>query len=593
MCGICGWITSSANYGDRDLEVLLQALSHRGPDDGGRFFDPAANLALGHRRLSIIDLSPRARQPMVNPNNGDVLVFNGEIYNFRELRSELIECGIHFRSHSDTEVLLMAIQQWGMDCIHRVRGMFAFALWQAKQNLLYLVRDPMGIKPLYYWCPPSGGLVFASEVKAFLKLRGFPAAVDARALGQFLEFGYCFEPERSIFEGVRRLPPGHILRAEIGGRFRVQSYFSPELLSNGEPARNDLEDELFETLKVVVKQHLIADVKVGLLLSGGLDSSLIASIASQYAPISTVSMGFAQSHIDERTEARSVASFIGSEHTEMLVTPEDVVNSLSDAIPCFDDLFSDWGTVTTRLLYKKCREQGIKVVLTGEGADEIFGGYDIFRLGFSKVPTDLWLFQLYRRYAGRRHGDTFWLFRSIMREYLHKTKNQRFDTIRLFESRNQLPSNYIMKVDKASMSVGVEARVPYLDQRVAEIAYRVPQQQLLSSNEEKKILRNIATDHQLLPIETIKQRKFGASIASNWMQESAMFRRFAGERILGSGSWTSSLGLRDAMEQFFVQNRHGYPFPHGISIFSNLAWRLLLLEMWSESYGLSPNLGGR
>lgn len=593
MCGIAGWLTPRRSFDAADLDRMLMAISHRGPDDAGTYIDEDACVALGHKRLSIIDLSPGGHQPMVNQNNGDVLAFNGEIYNFRELRAELEGHGARFRSRSDSEVLLMAFQQWGVDCTQHIRGMFAFAVWRAKEKALYLSRDPMGVKPLYYWSPPSGGLVFASEIKAFLKLPYFPARLDARALGQFLEFGYCFEPERSIFEGVRRLPAGHFLRVEFGDQPKPKRYFEPRLLpENADAQRNEhrFEEELFETLRLVVREHLVADVPIGLLLSGGLNSSLIAALAAQCAPIRTISMGFAKSQVDERPHAATVARFIGSQHEEVLIAPEEILNSLSEAVPYFDDLFADWGTLSTRLLYAKCRERGIKVVVVGEGADELFGGYDVFRQSFANTPTEWWLFQLYRQYAGQRHGRYYGAFRSIMREYLGVTKSDRFAAIRLFESRNQLPNNYVMKVDKASMSVGVEARVPFLDQRVAEIAYRIPRGQLLSRNSEKQILRSIASRQGLLPDETVQRRKCGASIAANWMDNSGVFRRYAQEKILDPGSWTTALGFSKAMQSYFVENRVGQSFPRALSIFRNLAWRLLILEMWSKSYKLSPNV---
>src|SRR5262245_492814 len=230
MCGIAGWLTDSGSFAVSDLDRLLLAISHRGPDDVGTFVDQEVGVALGHKRLSIIDLSSGGHQPMVNPENGDVLAFNGEIYNFKELRGELEGMGMRFRSQSDSEVLLRAFQKWGVDCTRYIRGMFAFAVWQSKEQALYLIRDPIGMKPLYYCCPPSGGLVFASEIKAFLRLQSFPARLDSRALGQFLEFGYCFEQERSILEGVRRLTPGHFLRLEADGQPTLKRYFSPQLL---------------------------------------------------------------------------------------------------------------------------------------------------------------------------------------------------------------------------------------------------------------------------------------------------------------------------------------------------------------------------
>jgi asparagine synthase (glutamine-hydrolysing) len=589
MCGIAGWLTGSRSFISGDLDRLLSAISHRGPDDCGTYVDQEAGVALGHKRLSIIDLSSGGHQPMVNPANGDVLVFNGEIYNFRELRIDLEGHGFQFRTQSDSEVLLIAFQKWGTDCTQHIRGMFAFAIWRAIENALYLFRDPIGMKPLYYWRPPSGGLVFASEIKAFLQVPGFPSRFDLRALQQFLEFGYCFEPERSIFEGVRRLAPGCYLRLEIGGQPKLMRYFSPGMLLDYRFNEGELEEELFETLRLVVRQHLVADVPIGLLLSGGMDSSLVAALAAKSAPIRTITMGFSESGVDERPHAAAVARFIGSKHEEVLITPGEILNSLTETVPCFDDLFADWGTLSTRILYSKCRERGIKVVVVGEGADEIFGGYGVFRKCFSNTPTEWWLFQLYRFYAGQRYGRCYNSFRSIMREYLNITNNDRFGAIRLFESRNQLPNNYVMKVDKASMSVSVEARVPFLDQRVVEIAYRIPRERLLSRDNEKQILRNIARRHRLLPDETIKRRKFGASIAVNWMDDSLAFRSYAQEKILDPGSWTTALGLRKAMNEYFVGNRAGYSFPRAISIFRNLAWRLLILEIWSKSYKLAPN----
>jgi asparagine synthase (glutamine-hydrolysing) len=591
MCGIAGWLIRPKVFNSDDLNRLLSAIAHRGPDDSGTYIDEQIGVALGHKRLSIIDLSSAGRQPMVNPQNGDVLVFNGEIYNYREIRSALEARGMQFRSKSDTEVLLNAFQCWGVNCIKYVRGMFAFAVWRPKDQALYLFRDPMGIKPLYYWTPRSGELVFSSEIKAFLQLRTFQAKLDRNALGQFLEFGYCFEPERSMFARVCRLPPGCLLELRVGKEPQIHRYFSPKLCSDEQGKEQDVEQHLLETMRLVVRQHLLADVPVGCLLSGGIDSSLVAALAAQTGSIRTISMGFADSSlIDERPYAAAVARYIGSEHEEVLITPSAIMDSLPEAVGCFDDLFADWGTLTTRLLYKKCRERGIKVVIVGEGADELFGGYSIFHRSYQNRPTELWLLALYRLYAGRRYGSYYSRFRSIMREYLSLTNGDRFGALRLFESRNQLPNNYVMKVDKASMSVSVEARVPYLDQRVAEIAYRIPRGQLLSKNIEKRILRTIARRHRLLPDEIIERRKHGASIAPNWIEESPRFRRHAEEAILDRGGWTTALGLDRAMRDYFLNNRYGYSFPRPVSIFQNLAWRLLLLETWSRHYRLAPNV---
>ena len=592
MCAIGGWlINPQARLDQAALDRMMAAMAHRGPDDTGRFFDAAAGVALGHNRLSIIDLSPGGHQPMVNTNNGDVLTFNGEIYNFRILRRELEAKGCRFCSQSDTEVLLHAFAVWGIECARHLRGMFAFAVWRPAERDLFLFRDPMGIKPLYYWVPPGGGIVFASELKALLVFPGLQPSLDRRAIGQFLEFGYTFEDKRTILNGVHKLPPGHLLRVRANEEPRLERYFHPEVASDRTDKSGDIEEDLHTTLAEVTAQHLIADVPVGLLLSGGLDSSLIAALAARNTTVRTFTMGFAQSNLDERAEARRVARHIGSEHEEILIAPREVSDDLERTIMCFDDLFADWGTISTRLLYKRCRERGIKVVLVGEGADELFGGYPVFRSISSYAPTDWWIFQLYRRYCGRRYGRYFGTFRALMRGYLNAVHGERFDAIRLFETRNQLPNNYVMKVDKASMSVSVEARVPYLDQRVAEIAYRIPKNLLLGDATEKSMLRRVARRFQLLPEETVARRKLGGSIAASWLDEQPTFRSFARDIILARGGWTEALGLRSAMEDYFENNRAGYAFPRAVSIFRNLAWRLLILEMWSNAYRLAPDVG--
>jgi asparagine synthase (glutamine-hydrolysing) len=592
LCGIAGWLLNSLkSRGVADLQRMLGVISHRGPDDRGTHIVENCGVALGHNRLSIIDLSPGGHQPMVSASNGDILTFNGEIYNFRELRAELEAKGYHFRSQSDTEVLLHAFAAWGADCVRHIRGMFAFVVWRPSDRALFLFRDPMGIKPLYYWVPPGGGIVFASELKALLVFPGFHPSLDRRAIGQFLEFGYTFEDKRTIVNGVYKLPPGHFLRVRANEKPQLERYFRPEVASDRTAKSDDVEEDLHATLEEVTAQHLIADVPVGLLLSGGLDSSLIAALAARQTKVRTFTMGFARSDLDERTEARRVARHIGSEHEEILISPEEVSEGLESTITCFDDLFADWGTISTRLLYRKCRERGIKVVLVGEGADELLGGYDVFRSSDSRAPADWWLFQLYRRYCGRRYGRYFGAFRALMREYLDSVNGDRFDAIRLFETRNQLPNNYVMKVDKASMSVSVEARVPYLDQRVAEIAYRIPKNLLLADGTEKSMLRRVARRFQLLPEETLARPKLGGSMAASWLDEQPAFRSFARDIILARGGWTEALGLRSAMEDYFVNNRAGYAFPRAVSIFRNLAWRLLILEMWSNVHRVAPDVG--
>jgi asparagine synthase (glutamine-hydrolysing) len=588
MCGISGWfLKRGSTRDDSDLHAMANRIVHRGPDDRGYYFDREHGVGLAHNRLSIIDLSAAGRQPMISEDGQFVLTYNGELYNFLDLRTELEKLGHQFRSRTDSEVVLHSFIEWGLACIDRFNGMFAFAIWSAREQKLLLARDPLGMKPLYYASLPGGqGFVFASEIKAFLSLPDFTVRMNRTALQQFLEFGYTYDDNATVLEGVYKLPPGHSMEAVGGIALEPKRFFSaPTPATEDHRDLREREAELYDTLSEVIAQHLVADVPVGLLLSGGLDSSVIAALAARHTRIATITMGFAESEIDERPQARVVASHIGSDHSEITIHPHEISDHLEDVAWYFDDLFADWGTVSTRLMYKKCREAGIKVVLVGEGSDELFGGYPIFQAAIDARGLMTWrLFQLYRRYAGRRYGSQFPKFLAIMRGHLQEVGGDLFQAVRMFESRNQLPNNYVMKVDKASMSVSVEARAPFLDRRVAEVAYRTPAGQLLKDGTNKLLLRSMAERYKLLPVEITRREKFGASIAASWMDESPKFRSYARQVILDRNGWVDELGLRPAMTDYFDRSRVGYSFPKAISLFSNLAWRLLLLNLWSRQY---------
>jgi asparagine synthase (glutamine-hydrolysing) len=582
MCGIAGWLTRPGQLlPNGALREMSRLLVHRGPDDDGIYVEASEGIALAHRRLSIIDLTHDSHQPMVDAHTGVALAYNGELYNFRELRRELQARGHVFRSQGDTEVVLRSYIEWGCASFERFAGMFALAIWDQRSATLHLARDAMGMKPLYY-AARREGVVFASEVKAFRGLPGFAPEMDPSGLTQFLEFGYVFEQRRTILRGVLKVDPGH--RLEIrGGEVAVdQAWFHP---SRPDPHDVRGEDErvreLGRVMAEVVDEHLIADVPLGLLLSGGLDSSLIASLAARRGPLLTIAMGFADSGVDERAHARTASQFIGSRHVEVSITAADVKREAVEGAWVFDDLFADWGAITTRLLYRRCSEQGVKVVLVGEGADELFGGYDVF--GVERHLGPWRQFRLYQKYAGRRYGRLFGPFRKILGEYLEAGKGDGFNAVRLFESRRQLPNQYVMKVDKASMAESIEARAPYLDRRVAELAYRTPRDWLLRNGENKYLLRALARRESLLPASTSGRIKFGAPLAADWMETDPAFRSFARERIL-DGHWSSQAGLRDAMTRYFDEGQSGFGFPRPISIFQNLAWRFLLLELWAPHY---------
>lgn len=587
MCGIAGiMLRDGAVLAMPPVEVaraMATRIAHRGPDDQGVFERADGRIALAHRRLSIIDLSDASHQPMIDPASGVVLVFNGEIYNFRTLRRELETLGYRFLTTGDTEVLLAAYLAWGERCVEHLAGMFAFALWDPRSGTLHLARDAMGIKPLYLTARAEG-VAFASEVKAFAALPGFVAQPDPVGIGQFLEFGYVWAGNGTSLAGVTKLLPGEWVRVEGGRIASRRTWFQPSL----EPVAQTIEErtETFAALfSEVVDEHLIADVPVGLLLSGGLDSSLVAALAARRGPLTTVCMAFSDSTVDERPHARTVAEHIGARHLEVVITPEEVKREILAGAWVFDDLFADWGTITTRILYRRCRALGLKVVLVGEGSDELFGGYDIFR---TSISGPLGLFRLYRRYAGRRWGQGFRPFARVMRQYLAAVGGDGFSAIRLFESRRQLPNQYVMKVDKASMAESVEARTPFLDRRVAEFAYATPASALLTAGENKHLLRRLARTRGLLPAATVARPKFGAPLAADWMDSDPAFRAFARGCILRAGGETDRLGLREPMRDYFERGRSGQRWPGPLSIYRNLAWRLLLLEQWAvANEGLS------
>jgi len=593
MCGLSGWlIDSSLSPVFRpQAEKFTLAQHHRGPDSTGAFHSENGQVYLGHNRLSIIDLSDAANQPMFSKHD-DVMILNGEIYNYKELRSELIGKGHTFTSASDSEVVLKAYCEWGVKFTNKLHGMYAIAIWDQNSNKLHLFRDPLGIKPLYYWqLPGSEGVAFASELKSFLSIDSFTPEISDSSLSQYLEFGYAISPEQTIFQNVFKLQPGHRLEIANGQASSQFRFYSPKLETKEKRSLKDLEEDLYATLSQVVEQHLVADVPVGLLLSGGLDSSLIASIAAKQDKVHTFSMGFSGSDIDERPYAKMVSDSIGSVHKEILITPEEILAQLETLPAHFDDIFSDWGMVSTKLLYSKCKEFDIKVVLVGEGSDELFGGYNIFKQALSNtsLPMEARLYLLYRQYIGRRYGSNYKEFRRLMKSYLDQCNSDLFSAIRLFETRHQLPNNYVMKVDKASMSTSIEARTPFLDSRIADIAYQIPADQLVSLNDEKLVLKSMAQRYDLLPEKIINRRKFGAGIATNWLESSPSFRQYAKEIILSPDSWVDRLHLRDAMERYFNGHQIGYSFPRSISLFSNLAWKLLILSLWSESIGVTPS----
>src|ERR1700674_4217839 len=386
MCGIIGILAHKTQIPPGVLERATRSLEHRGPDDSGTVLlkdthPGAAEVGLGHRRLAILDLSPLGHQPMEDPATENWIVFNGEIYNFRELRKELECAGVEFKSHSDTEVILAAYRVWGESWLTRLGGMFAFALWDAPRKRLLLARDPMGVKPLYYH-QSNQNFIFASEVRTLLQTGLVPRKADPTGVLSYLAFGSVYEPW-TIVEGVMAVPPGHLLTLE-NGSLSSREYWNPlRSFSRGEvaaPSGNGIATahQLPEILRDAVLSHLVSDVPVGVFLSGGIDSSALVAILSHNGVRSnTFSLVFQEEEFNEGQYSREVAHPFGTEHLEIPVSQQDTLAVLPEALCAMDQPTIDG--INTYLVSAKTRAAGVKVALTGLGADEMFAGYSNFR----------------------------------------------------------------------------------------------------------------------------------------------------------------------------------------------------------------------
>ncbi|HVM69063.1 MAG TPA: asparagine synthase (glutamine-hydrolyzing), partial [Gaiellaceae bacterium] len=557
MCGICG--LAAPGGAERALvETMSGTLVHRGPDSAGVHVD--GPVALAARRLSIIDLET-GDQPLGNEDGSVTVVQNGEIYNYRELRAELERAGHRFRTRGDTEVLAHAYEEWGERFPERLRGMFALAVWDARRRRLLLARDRYGIKPLYVR-EEGGALAFASELRALPR-----GEVDLDALEAFLAFNSVPGP-LSIFAGTRKLLPGHLLVWE-DGRTRVERYARPAPAAAGEVRResaDELAAELRDRLRDSVRAHLVADVPVGVLLSGGVDSSLLAALAAQETtePVRTFSIGFEEGSFDERDDARRVAERYGTTHRELVLRP-DAALVLPVLAEAFDEPFADSSALPTYLV-SELAAQDVKVALSGEGGDELFGGYYTYqadllaqsleRLGIGRLARlarplverlpvstarasfdykakrfvaaahlpplerhhgwkEIFSADARAELTGRAHGrDPV----DLLRERFAETEGaELLARLQDVDARTYLVDDLLVKTDRASMAHSLEARVPFLDPVVDELASALPTRLKVHRGRKKLLLRRAA--EPLLPPEIVRGRKRGFSIpAAAWLR---------------------------------------------------------------------------
>jgi asparagine synthase (glutamine-hydrolysing) len=571
MCGIVGSFAfdySSSVLTEPHIRRMRDTMVHRGPDGAGIWMSPDGRVGLGHRRLSIIDLSTIANQPMANEDGRLQVVFNGEIYNHAEVRKELETLGGHRwkTNHSDTEVILHAFEQWGIDCLHRFRGMFAFALWDARERCLWLVRDRIGVKPLYY-SVHHGRITFASEIKALLEDPQQTRNVNEDALFHYLSFLTTPAPD-TLFEGIHKLPPGSWLRVTSDGQIQERRYYDP--WDHVEPLQGVSEDEIAERvlaeLRTAVRLRKVSDVPVGVFLSGGIDSSTNAQLFSEGdgMPVRTFSIGYDAeygSYKSELTYARMMAERVGAEHHERLLTQQDLLDFLPKMIHLQDEPIGDPVCVPVYYVSELARRNGVVVCQVGEGADELFCGYPTWKLKLrlqqaNSVPVPAALKRLAMaglRFAGQEghahealrravNGQpVFWggvdVFTDAQKQRVFSPRLRRrfagassWQALEPIWQRFQekawershlnwtthvdlsmrLPELLLMRVDKMSMGVSLEGRVPFLDHKFVELALGIPTALKTKNGELKYILKKAVRG--LIPDEVIDRKKQGFGV---------------------------------------------------------------------------------
>ncbi len=639
MCGITGFITNKQFESfSQSLPAATASLAHRGPDDSGIYVDASAGVGLGHRRLSILDLSPLGHQPMASDDGKVQIIYNGEVYNFKALRKELEKTGHQFRSDSDTEVILKAYLEWGTECLGHFIGMFALAIWDGRNRRMFLARDQVGIKPLYYY-HHDGTLIFASELKGILAFQGISKILDTGAIPLFLHYQYIPSP-RTIYQHIFKLLPGHFLICE-SETFRTCPWAETPNASSRQSSISEMSclDRFQEILTQAVSDQMVSDVPLGALLSGGIDSSLIAAIMQQVSsrPVRTFSIGFGESEFNEAPWAAKVAACLGTAHTELYVTAEDALSVIPLIPEIYDEPFADASAIPSFLVSRLTRSH-VTVALSGDGGDEQFCGYarywatQAMASGFQRLPGHFraWLHRslsmvptavvenLYNRFlpvlppafrsanfqdkwqkliVQMNHADLQTLYRVSVclwdRNRIGRLTGgfpepsgfeQAFDRttdwpvlsrLMRVDQQTYLTDAMLVKVDRASMAAGLEIRVPLLDQRVVEFASGIPENYLYRNGEGKVILRRLLS--RFVPAALFERPKMGFAIpVSRWLRGELkpMLLDYLAEGRL------KREGIFDASLVAATVSDHlsgRADHPHRL-------WALLMWEMWREKW---------
>lgn len=548
MCGIVGFSDKRENK-QEILDEMMRAIIHRGPDGEGSYTD--GQIALGHRRLSIIDLEG-GRQPMSNENGNLQIVFNGEIYNYQLLRKELIEAGHTFATQSDTEVLIHGYEQWGKDMLTRLRGMFAFAIWDKEKQSLFCARDHFGIKPLYYY-QNDEEFMFASEIKAFLSHPGFQKEFNRDQLELYLTFQYS-PGENTFFKGVKKLLPAHWLEY-CDGKLKLQRYWKPEFCPDETLTLEQWEEKIEAAMDESVQAHKIADVEVGSFLSSGVDSSYMACLAKVDK---TFTVGFSDKKYDETDYAREFSQFIGVKNFSYRITPEEYWENLGRIQYHMDEPLADAASVALYFVNREASRQ-VKVCLSGEGADEFFGGYNIYKepftaVWYNKIPLPIRRVMgiaaeklppirglnfivrrskpLEERYIGNTNLMTETQKKRILKQYSGNIKPTELSEPLFAMTKGQddvtrmqytdlhlwMVGDILLKADKMSMANSLELRVPFLDKEIFALASKIPTRYRADHYHTKIAMRGAAL--RRIPAKTADKKKLGFPVPVRaWLRE--------------------------------------------------------------------------
>lgn len=567
MCRIVGFwdLTNKKDYDiNKTIISMRDTMTHGGPDDAGVYVDKNSGIALGHRRLSILDLTSSGHQPMSFENL--TIVYNGEVYNYAEIKKDLVKYGYTFISNTDTEVVLKAFHRWGYEAVHRFRGMFAFAIWDADNRRLILCRDRVGVKPLY-WYFNEGLFMFASEIKAFHKHPKFKKVIDKKGLALYLQYGYITAPY-TIFENVYKLEPGCFLEVNSSGKIEIKKYWDIEKyftlgVSEQEKFFKKSEDEIAEELEYILtdsfKLRLVSDVPVGVFLSGGIDSSTVTAIlAKEGIRLKTFTIGFHEGEYNEAPYAKEIANYLGTDHTELYCSPKEALDIIPKLPELYDEPFGDPSAIPTYLVSKLAKER-VKVSLSADGGDEQFCGYTKYQKGYNRLKFIykykkifkplIGLFNLHILYRHlslpinsrffERYNKLFEIIneKGIIEGYdiinkfyitndlselginnglinhinIQKVTNlQISDDMSLFmllDFKTYLPDDILVKVDRATMGVSLEGREPFLDHHLVEYTSKLPIQYKYKHNQTKYILKKIL--YKYIPKNLLDRPKQG------------------------------------------------------------------------------------